>query len=213
MKKIILISVLLISFAAMKAQSKEVYQKEMTNIVQKIDSAKTSEELTDLNNRLTRVSNLYKNEWLPVYYAAYVNLFQSFYDPKKSEQYLEEAENQIEKTSDFSNSDISEILALKAFINVIKMSKNPMVLAPQLMPEISKDLKQAIAINPKNPRPRMVLAELNINKKAYFKEDISAECNQISEIETLLNNQNSGTYLPKWGKGSLERIKNSCQKK
>ncbi len=155
MKKVALFITLLLTTAAINAQS-EKYVKAMENLVPSVDTTRTSEGLTELANSFERIANAEKTQWLPFYYAAlcHINkanmLFRS-QELDKIDQVVDLAEPLVQKAEELEK-DNSEIFCLVKMFNTAKMMADPMNRFMTFGMEATEALEKAKALNPENPR-------------------------------------------------------------
>ena len=220
MKKIaITIFALIITISAFAqenqaAKSPVYYQKMGENLAQ-FGQSRSIEDFNTLSNQFVMISNVEKEEWLPLYYAAQCKIIMSFMentDKVKKEAYLTETEKWFEKMEELAPEE-SEIFALKALYYTAGLTIDPMTRGQEYSMLSNKSAGKALALNKDNPRAKYILLANKIGFAQFFGKEISAEC---AEANTLLSTwddyQLESQLHPQWGKNRVEAIIKSCKK-
>lgn len=209
MRKVFVIISLCLS-AILAAQTKENYQKEMTKIVVSLDSVKSTEQITNVSNRLAQLNKLFPNEWQPLYYEAYVDLYSFLISHNSDISVLDEAESKIKEALAIEGADKSELWALQGYCMMIKIKTDPMKSGSFLIGNTYYILEKAIKENPENPRPKLVGLSLSIGKKLFFQENISSECAQLGSIKNLMKSEPKTPLTPTWDNSLFKKIEKIC---
>lgn len=165
MKKLILsFSLSLLGFTAF---AQTAYEKAMTEKISKIETSKTTEELTALTNDFERIGTKENTQWLPYYYAAYATIQKGrvlMRSGKNAEldPIAEQAEKYIAQAEALSPNN-AEIYILKKITSGFRMMVDPMSRYMKEAPVAQKALAKAKELDPENPRITVLLAE-----DAYF---------------------------------------------
>ncbi len=112
MKKLLLSFSVLLLVTPSFAQS-DKFQKGMEKTMTMLDSAKTSEQFTDVAAAFERIGDAEKTQWLPYYYASFANIMKGFNDQKvNKDEVATKAEELIAKAEAIEPKN-SEIFILK----------------------------------------------------------------------------------------------------
>jgi hypothetical protein len=143
---------LLINLSSYAQTSTDKFKIGMLKGLEELQKANQPDEFLKTANYFERVAQAESKQWLPAYYAAYANLMTGLMgsDKKVQDQYFDKALQQIVQ-ADALAANNSEILALKGYIQFMKMSIDPQARL-SLMAESSASLGKAKALNPDNPR-------------------------------------------------------------
>lgn len=196
--------------AILAAQTKENYQEEMAKIVVSLDSVKSMEQITNIRNQLAQLNKLFPNEWQPLYYEAYMNLYSFLINPNSNISVLDEAESKIKEALVIKGANKSELWALQGYSMMMKIKTNPMKFGAFLTGSTYYTLEKAIKENPENPRPKLVLLSLSIGKNLFFQENITSDCAQLGKIENLMKSEPKTPLTPNWGDSLFKRIEKIC---
>ena len=220
MKKIAITVLALIititSFAqeSQPAKSPVYYQKMGQNLAQ-FGQSKTIEDLNNLSNQFVMISNVEKEEWLPLYYATQCKILMSFMentDKVKKEAYLTETEKWFEKMEELAPEE-SEIFALKALYYTAGLTIDPMTRGQEYSMLSNQAAGKALALNKDNPRARYILLANKIGFAQFFGKEITAECEEAKDLLSTWDDYKLESQLhPRWGKDQLEGIVKSCEK-
>ena len=64
---------------------------------------------------LSRIADMYPNDWLPLYYQTFLSIQGSLFTHNENSKMLEPCLQQIEKMQQLKGADLSEVYALKAY--------------------------------------------------------------------------------------------------
>lgn len=197
------------------AQSSEKFQKAMQANLAAIDSSfKSPAAQLALANNFERIGNAEKKEWLPYYYAAFVQINYAFMseDKSKVDGIADKAEALISK-ADSLNPDNSEITCIKSMIATCRLIVDPMTRYMQFGPQSSSYLDQAIKQDPTNPRPYFLRAQSLKHTPVQFGGGCDAA---LSIFETAAQKYAvfvPGSALhPSWGKERNTMMMEECKK-
>lgn len=203
LKTFIIAFIVLFSTAAF-AQSP--YEKGMTQGLALWQSGKATEAAAQFE----RIAQAEPENWIPVYYQAFIGITSSF-TIQNTEEKLKMIENNKRLLNNSSQENNSEWLTLKALNLLAELTTDPMTKSQTLAPAISALYQKAIELDPKNPRAALGLVEFQIGSKKYFKQDISKECEAAKKALNLFETQQSNLpFAPNWGKERAEQIVQNC---
>ncbi len=211
MKKLILLSCLVLSVVLTKAQSN--FEKGMSKGMEMLKSSKTMEEFVSAANHFERIANVEKNEWVPKYWNAYTYLFAGMNAKKDDEQdAMYDKAMSILESIENTKVDKSEYLTLKGYIALMKISVSPMSRAPLGTSAAVAYLTEAQKINPKNPRPLYVLGQNTFYTPAFFGGGKDAAKPLLQNAVNLYAEETASTeFMPRWGKGRAEYLLKECK--
>jgi hypothetical protein len=166
MKNIVLTLVTVLTFGvAINAQTdsakaapvmNEKFVKAMSAAIAPLDTAQTLETLVDMCNKIERIADKEKNEWLPNYYVALLQVQMTYRerDQDKRSAILKKAEGFITK-ADSMMPNHSEILCVHSMVLYAKIMLNPMTNGQLYGPRATMLLEKSKVLDPENPRPVM----------------------------------------------------------
>ncbi len=194
MKKVLAILVILIS-ANSFAQSK--YQQGMT----KAFELWQSEKPWDAANLFERIAQVETENWLPPFYVAQINVFNSF-----SEKDKEKMVAQMKKARDFLNDASAltennpEILVLEAQLLTAWVVYDGQQYGMKYSQKIADLYRQAFELAPDNPRVVLGKAQWDIGTAKWFKQPTDVYCDDIKRaIELFETEEPAGEFYPRGG--------------
>ncbi len=206
MQKLILLIVLTFT-SAITAQSN--YEKGMQKAFELWRSGKTIEA----SNVFERIANAEKDNWLPFYYAAQVNIMDSFMEKdkevltaklKKGQDLLNEAKTVSENNP--------EIMVMQALLHTAWVAFDGATYAMQLSGKIVTLYEKAKAIAPENPRVVYCKTEWDIGGAKFFGQDTKPFCNELERsLDLFANFKPESEFHPNWGKERVEELLQDCQ--
>jgi hypothetical protein len=213
MKKIILsIVVVFVSLVSM-AQKPEYFQT-MGETLSQYSTCKNVADFQALGNKFEMIANAEKNEWLPLYYQAHCYILMSFLeqgDAAKKDSYLDVAEKSIEKLIAMVPSE-SEIYVLQSFYYTARLVVNPMERGQQFGQLSNQASEKAIALDPTNPRAKLMKIQMDMGSAPYMGLDPKSFCPQAKELLANWDNFKPKSPIhPKWGKDQLEGVVKGCE--
>jgi tetratricopeptide (TPR) repeat protein len=212
MKKIIIISLLLIISKEIIAQNEQYIQMMKETIVM-MDTSKSIMLLQQAANRFERVGNAIENQWLPFYYSAYCYTQISYLEKSDHLKDLmvdkaEELNNKADKISP----DNSEIWVMKGFILEAKMNIEPMIRGFKYNKECLEMFEKAKKLDPENPRSYLWQGVDLYNTPAFMG---GGKDKALVLLETAIckfkTYQLQSPIYPDWGKEYAEKIIIKCK--
>lgn len=207
----ILFLLTLVAFAA-KAQNKK-YIQTMESSIPAIYQAKTLEDFDPLVNKFDRIGQAESQRWEPYYYASLAHVFKAFRieDLKAKDMALDQALTALEKGSAVSENN-AEILALRGFINMIKIGVDPGTRGQTLSPKIMADYSKALQIDPENPRALLFKGQMLFGTAQFFGTGVDQACALVDQSIALFDAESpESTIAPRWGKHSALQYKEQCK--
>ena len=201
MKSIILVfSFLATTISLSNAQNAE-FESTMKEIVDSIQGARWGADLMPYANQLERVASAEAKEWLPSYWAAYCYMNKSYAETvaEKRDLLLEKAESLI-ATADKLSPKNDEIEVLKANIASARMAVDPQNRWQKYGMISGKALKTAQAINPENPRAKLLEAQSVFYTPEAFGGGKAKALPLINDaLEKFAKFKPSMAIMPNWG--------------
>lgn len=213
MKKIILLAVVAIATLSAFAQS-EKYVKAMKANITAMDTAfKNPANLLALSNNFERIANAEKNQWLPFYYAALMQVNYGFMsgDMSGMDPVADRAELLLNKADSLMPGN-SEISCVKALIATARMVVNPMQRYMQYGPQIEENLEKAKKEDPSNPRPDYMKGENLKNTPEQFGGGCANALPFLqSAKEKFTAFKPASELYPNWGLNRTEMLLKDCK--
>lgn len=156
-----------------------------------------------------RIAKAEEDEWLPYYYAAQVNIFESFSMTNKSrkKKQLKEAQDLLNQAATFSNGGNVEIDILQAMLHTSYLTMDPSVYGMKLSPVINTIYNEALKKAPANPRVVLSKAEWDMGSALFFGEDPKKYCDDLQTSLKLFGKTGSEEqFYPAWGKERVEML-------
>lgn len=143
---------------AAMAQSAQ-YMDAMVKQTADLDSSSTftPDHLLEKGNTFERIANAEQSQWLPYYYAAYMQVMQGFMlkDKSQLDPLMDRAEVNLDKAESLSPKN-SEIACIRSLVATARLTVDPMTRGQMYGAEAAKQLQQAKEYNPENPRIYML---------------------------------------------------------
>ena len=206
MKNLIIVIVLSIT-QALSAQSN--YDKGMQKAFELWGS-----NPMEASNLFERIAAAESGNWIPLYYAAQINILQSFgvNDLTNLEAQLNKAQNLINDATSLTK-DNPEIMVLQALLHTAWVAFDGATYGMTLSPKVSAIYAEAQQLAPDNPRVVLSKAEWDMGSARYFGQDTTPYCKDVERsIELFANFKPESAYHPKWGLERANQILESCKK-
>jgi len=206
MKQLIIIAILLISVCT-NAQTN--YEKGM----QKAFELWSTNNPTEASNMFERIAKAEPDNWLPAYYAAQINITNSFglRDEEKLTAQLKKAQDLINDATAISKNN-PEIMVLQALLHTAWVAYDGATYGMTLSGKVAELYAKAEAIAPENPRVVYCKAEWDIGGAKYFGQDTAPFCKDLERaIELFANFKPETPFHPNWGKERAAQLLEACQ--
>ncbi len=175
----------------------------------------SSQKPQEAVNLFERIAKAEKDNWIPYYSAAQVNIVTSFSmkDKKRIVALLEKAQEHLNEARSLSINNV-EILVLEALLNTSKMITDPRTLGATLSPKIEGIYQKALAMAPDNPRVISSYAEWKMGGAKFFGKDPMQFCPDLKKALTLFKNEKESVpFYPNWGKDRTAMLVKKCDSK
>lgn len=206
MKKVSLILVFFIG-QVMFAQS--AYEKGMQKAFQFWGTNKTVEA----SNLFERISKAEKENWLPSYYAAQVNIVACFTEKDKTilTSKLAKAQQLLDHSMSISKNN-PELLVMQAMLHTAWVVFDGATYGPKLSGKVAALYEKAAIIAPENPRVVFCKADWGMGAARFFGKDTKPYCEDIERsLELFSKFENKTPFYPQWGKERAQQILSTCK--
>lgn len=208
MKKVITILALIFT-VCISAQSK--YDEGMTKAFQLWQVNKTKEA----GQLFERISNAEKENWLPSYYAATIEIVGSFgiKDESKLTAKLNKAQGFLDVAKSLSQ-DNPEILITQALLNTAYMAFDGQKYGMTMSMKNNGLYAKAFKLAPNNPRVVMSKAEADMGAARFFGQPITPFCKDIKRaVELAKKEKITEKFYPKFMFDRAAKVLKQCEKK
>lgn len=193
---------------------KPEYYKAMGESLGQYANCKTPEDFQALGNRFSMIANNEKEEWLPLYYHAHCYIIMSFMEPsdvKKKDTYLDVAEKSVKQLETMVPGE-AEVFALQAMLYTARLVVNPMERGQQYSMLVAQSLGRASALDPSNPRAKLLKIQNSMGSANHFGKDPKEFCGQATDLLAGWDMFVPKSQLhPAWGKDQAEELVKSCK--
>jgi predicted GNAT family N-acyltransferase len=190
------------------------YESAMKDQIQAMQQIRSIEEAQSVSNAFLRIADVKKEEWLPLYYSAYVQTNAAFRFDVDKDQYFDQAMELVKKAGTLSANN-SEITALEGFILMGKVSVDPANRGQSLSPQVMQLFGKAIAQNRENPRATTLMAQMELGMAQFFGSGPEKACGLARVGLDLFAKEESKVdenyLMPTWGKREAEQVASQCQ--
>jgi len=188
------------------------YQKAMQKALTEMGSAQSPDAMLAAANTFERIGQKATDEYLPSYYAALnlLNYNWTLQDPAQRDEVIERAMEQVKKAQALApNND--EVEVLNGYALMAKMTVDPMNRAQTYSPQIMQSFGKAMAMNPENPRAKVMMAQMERGTAQFMGTDSPKACELARQGAELLENEKPSDELqPTWGMDSAQEILKGC---
>ncbi|WP_324719566.1 hypothetical protein [Salinimicrobium sp. HB62] len=174
-------------------------------------------ETSQAANLFERIGRAEEQEWLPFYYAAQIQIVESFEmtDRAQKEEQLKKAQGLLNDAKAIAGNDDVELKVLQAMLHTSYITLDPSMYGMKLSPVITNLYATAASEAPENPRVALSRTEWNIGSANFFGEDPAKFCPDLEAALLLFQDEEPDeAYAPRWGKDrTLGLIAQICEKK
>ena len=173
-----------------------------------------SNQPTEASNLFERIAKAEPDNWLPAYYAAQINVINSFgeRDEDKLSAKLKRAQDLINDATAISKEN-PEIMVLQALLHTAWVAFDGATYGMTLSGKVVELYTKAKIVAPGNPRVVYCKAEWDMGGAKYFGQDTAPFCKDIERaIELFANFKPETPFHPNWGNDRAEQILESCGK-
>ena len=206
MKNLIILIVLILGIIS---QAQTNFEKGMD----KAFALWTTEKTDEAQNLFERIANAEQDNWLPTYYAAYINVIYSFGEKNK-----DILTAKLKKAQDLTNDATAispnnpEIMLLQALIHTAWIAYDGATYGMTLSGKVVALYNTAESIAPNNPRVVLNKAEWNMGSARYFGQDTKPFCKDVERsLDLFTNFKPESEFHPNWGKERVEELLKDCK--
>ncbi len=190
------------------------YENAMKKQVAAMKSIRTLEESQAVTNTFLRIAEAKPEEWLPLYYAAYLQTTAVFRFDVNKDQYLDQAMVLVEKAEKVAV-DNSEITAMKGYVLMGKISLDPASRGQSMSPQAMQLFGKAINLDRENPRALMLMSQMEQGMAQFFGSGPEKACGLARNALDLYAKEETKAgedyILPTWGKAQAEQVAGVCK--
>lgn len=214
MKKSILTFALLFMWITFVKALDPAYEAAMQKQIQAMNSIPNLETAQQVTNGFIRIAEAKNEEWLPLYYAAYMNVISAFRFDVNKDQYFDQALQWVNKAAEISP-DNSEITALHGFVIMGKLSVDPASRGQEMSPMAMQLFNKAINQDRENPRAVTLMAQMELGMSQFFGSGPEKACGMARLGLELFKKEKmkitEDYILPTWGERDAEGVLNNCK--
>lgn len=196
-------------FFALNATSQSNYEKGMQQAFALWDEGK----LTEASQLFERIAAAEKENWLPPFYAAYIEILGSFgiKDETILNAKLTKAQKLIDDASSISENN-PEIIIVQALLNTSYIAFDGQRYGMTMSGKSSQLYAKALQIAPKNPRVILGNAEWNMGAAKFFGQSTKPFCEEIKRaIEIGKEEKNDIPFYPSFQLKRAEDVLRKCE--
>jgi len=186
-----------------------LYYSLMEQALKDFDSAKTLSEIIESKYKFERISRIAPQEWLPTYYITYSTLryvYNNSNDSENNKLYLEEAKKHIGQLTKNAHADQSEIKTLLGYYYAALILLDPKANGKKYSKEVLRSYKDALKINPENPRAIILLAFFEQRLPKFMKSKRNPKT-EVAKAKELFDKEEKNIHAPYWGRNYLNYVK------
>lgn len=208
---IITIALSLLSILGVSQNSE--YVASMCKTLPAYKDCSTAEDFKVLGNTFKEISLKFPNEWLAFYYHAHCYIVMSLLQPQgtpEKENYLNDSDSSVKKVIEIASQEADAWTLLGMFYTA-RVLVNPNEYGRSHINLSNQAIEKAMAIEPANPRAKLLRLQNKIGEARYFGLDIKEYC---PEAESLLKEWDNYTTKspmhPSWGKEQAAKLVAGC---
>ena len=207
MKKIITLLVLVF---AVNVSAQSQYEKGMIKAFELWKTQKT----TEAAQLFERISKAEKDNWLPSYYAATIEIIESFQikDEATLTTKLTKAQEFLDTAKSISPEN-PEILITQALLNIAYIVFDGQKYGMTMSMKNAALYEKALKLAPNNPRVILSKAESDMGAARFFGQSTEPFCNNIKKaIELGKEEKQIEKFYPRFNKERAEEVLRKCMK-
>ncbi|WP_298153166.1 hypothetical protein [Flavobacterium sp.] len=169
---------------------------------------------TEASAMFERIASAEKDNWLPNYYVALVNVTTAFttQDKDKLSALLNKAQDAVDVELAKAPEN-PELLVVQAMIYTAWIVYDPMANGRKYGSKASEVYEKAIKIAPENPRVVFCKAEFEIGGAKFWGTDIKPMCAEVDRaIGLFATYKNDTKFAPSWGLDRALETQAACKK-
>lgn len=171
-------------------------------------------KMADAANMFERIAAVEKDNWLPSYYVAQLKVLQAFNTKDESilKPLLTSALNFINDAKTLSKDNV-DIIILDAQYYTAWVAFDGQKYGMKYAGKISQMYKDALKMEPSNPRVILSKAEWDMGSASFFGQSVTPYCKEIARAITLFDTfEPAGAFYPSYGKErAQELVQTTCK--
>ena len=206
--KNLLIILLSISFFGLNAQN-GAYHNAMNDAIELMNNSEKDNALVTAKNKFERIAQMKSEDWLPLYYLGLSNVYMSFGAEENKDELADHALDIVEKAVKLTkdSDDLSELYTLQGLIYVAKFLVDPMSRGQKFGQLSNQAYQKALALNPKNPRAKLMQIESEKGAAQFFKQDLQPFYQRAAQlVKTWDDFTPKSDIHPNWGKTRAQEL-------
>lgn len=211
--KTMIITIAIILSALLGLSQNSDYIGSMCKTLPAYKDCSTTDDFKVLGNTFKEISGKFPNQWLAFYYHAHCYVVMSLLQPQgtpEKENFLSDAEASVKKVIELAPQE-SDAWTLLGMFYTARVLVNPNEYGRSHITLSNQAIEKALAIEPNNPRAKLLRLQNKIGEARYFGLDIKEYC---PEANNLLNEWDTYTAKspmhPSWGKEQAAKLVAGC---
>lgn len=213
MKKYLFTFALSLMWITLAFAADPAYENAMKKQIAAMNTIQSADESQAIANGFLRIAEAKSEEWLPLYYAAWIQSTAAFRFEVNKDQFFDQAMELVNKADKLAPNN-SEITALKGYIIMGKLSVDPMNRGQEMSPLALQTFGKAIALDRENPRATTLMAQMELGMSQFFGNGPEKACGLARVGLELYAKEEAkiteGYLLPTWGKNQAEEVTKAC---
>ena len=204
----IVVIVALMCATSMNAQNNNQFDAQLKTTLSNVKADEATSIVKGMND-LKRMEIQYPDAWLPTYYRVFYALQYAARNPQSdySSLFLDAVKADLEALQTKKGVDRSEQYTLKGFYYTALITQNPVENGRLYFIDAICCYKSAIAINPTNPRPRILLYMFfDIMSKQTGQPSMNGP-KDLETIKELYAKEKQNGLKPAWGRQLIDFCK------
>lgn len=211
MKNVSLIFAMVLTAFFAKAQTGN-FNQAMGKAMQEWSQAEGPADFNDVANSFSRIAAAQDTSYLPDYYAAYVQIIESFYltDADKRDQILDEAQKHIDRAAKLSPKN-SEVEVMRGYQQMARMVVDPATRGQKYSPMAMQSFGKARSMDPSNPRAVIMMARMKLGTAQFFGTGTEEACKLAKQGKDMLDQESRNGFQPHWGDYEANDVLKNCE--
>lgn len=189
------------------------YEKAMKKALTEMEAAQSPDAMLAAANTFERIGQKAKDEYLPSYYAALnlLNYNWKLQDAAARDEVIDRAMAQVTSAQELAPGN-DELEVLNGYALMARMTVDPMNRAQSYSPRIMQSFGKAMAMDPTNPRAKIMMAQMELGTAQFMGTEPTKACGLAQEGADLLAKEEVKGFEPSWGIDSVNQILEACSK-
>ncbi|PQJ20715.1 hypothetical protein [Tenacibaculum sp. SG-28] len=159
-----------------------------------------------------RISRVEKENWLPSFYVATIEIIGSFgiKEEAKLKAKLTKAQTFLDEAKTLSENN-PEILITQAMLNTAYIAFDGQKYGMTLSAKNNRLYEKALRLAPNNPRVVLGSAEWEMGTAEFFQQSIAKSCEKVNRAVVLFADDSPAKFHPSWGEERAQTILKKCK--